>query len=140
MTDPARLRQEAKILGIDVDAVVLGQGQANFEFARQVMGAVDRLGFGRGLGGQRLAIEPDFVIGTAPGCQMLGQLPRRQLELFPNGMLMAGRGAGHDVAIDVAAGTQSGQQAVVDARDGCLRSCLRTPCSWMLWRLVKRRV
>ncbi len=47
-------RQQAKVLGVDIDAVVFRQGEASLELARQVDFAVDRL---LGFRGQRTEVR-----------------------------------------------------------------------------------
>ena len=67
--------QQAQVLGVDVDAVVVGQGQAGLELARQIDLAVDRLFRGSRFAARhvdRLAVEPDFVIGAGARSQVAG--------------------------------------------------------------------
>ena len=56
---------EADVVGVDVDAVVAGEGEPDLELAGQVGLAVERLDLGH-LGGDRLvAVDPQLVVGGA---------------------------------------------------------------------------
>ncbi len=65
-------RDEAEIVREDVDVVERRHGDRGLELARQVGGAVDRLGLGRAR--DLLAVEPDLVIGARPRQQVLREL------------------------------------------------------------------
>ena len=105
--------QQAEVLGVDVDAVVVRQRQAGLELARQVDLAVDRLrrsAVRRGCR-DRLAVEPDFVVGAGARREVGGEPGGRRLQLGVDAVVPVRRRAGHDVALHVAAGAQRGQQA-----------------------------
>ena len=104
-----------------VNAVVFRRRQACLEFARQIDLAVHRLGL-NGVGGvavrspiHRFAVDPDFMVGVGARRQIRRQARRRGLQFFMDAVVMMRRGAGHDVALHVAAGAERGQQAGVDA-------------------------
>ena len=52
---------------------------------------------------------------------MGGQAGRRRLQLSVDAVVVMRRGAGHDVALHVAAGAEGREQAGVDASDGVLQ-------------------
>ena len=120
----ARDRHEAHVLRPDVHAVVGRQRDAGLELPREVDVAVERLLL---LGGHLLlAVEPDLVVGLRRGPKPLGDAARggahRQVRL-----VVHRRGAAHHVAVDVAAGSEGGHQAVVDLGDGRLQPALQHP-------------
>ena len=120
------MRQQAEILGVNVDAIVFRQGQAGFEFSRQINLAVDRLlrSACARAAGDRLAIEPDFMIGAGARGQVPGQRSGRLLQFVADAIVAQRRRAGHDVAFHVAACAQRGQQGRIDAGDGVFQVAL----------------
>lgn len=94
---------EAEVVGIDVGAVVLGEGEGGFELPRQVGGAINRFDkLGRldrpnwldrlratrhslllpGLG----ISQPDLVVGPRPRGEMNGELVELGLHLVADGI------------------------------------------------------
>ena len=70
--------EQAEVLGIDIDDVVVRQRQPGLELARQIDVAVDRLGVGRVVrrrGRQHLAVEPNLVIRPAARREPVGDEP-----------------------------------------------------------------
>ena len=114
----ARHGHEAEVVAVDVDAVVAGPGQPDLELPGQVGGAVERLLLvGGGLGRDGLlAVDPDLVVRAGPGPEADGQaLGEVQEHLLP---AVGHRGrAGHDVAHDVAARGERGDQVLVEGAD-----------------------
>ena len=109
-------REEPEILGVDIDAVVVGRCEANLELARQISRAVNGLDIGH-TGILLLAIEPNFVIGPATRRQVSRQRFCRLLQFAAHRTVKRGW-TRHDISRYVAAGHQGGQQALVDAGNG----------------------
>ena len=91
-------------------------GDDDLEFARQVVGAVDRLLFRLGrpaLVDHLLAVEPDLVIGAGLRQQVLADVDG---EIVGGGVRLRQERVGgrHDVAVDVAAGGERVEQRGVD--------------------------
>ncbi len=117
-----------EVLRIDVNVVARGNGDADFEFTREVVLAVNRFdGVGAGVlvaragvaAGDALAVEPDFVVGRGAGGEVgadfAGVVEHLGMEGGDEGV-----GVGHDVAVDVAAGGEGVEQGVVDLLDAGL--------------------
>ena len=97
---PVEQRDDAQVVGQDVDRIVLGDRQAELEFARQIALTVQRVGrfFVRC---HLLAVKPDLVIGTGPRQQVGREPPRIVLELAVHRIEdwhWHGRHSAHDIA------------------------------------------
>ena len=131
--------EEADVVGVDVDAVVAGQADGEFEFARQVRFAVDRLEgivAGHGAAGEEVGRlgdgadidafagfvvgEPDLVVGAGAGVELFHQFAGEGVHLFVHGIAVVGAGRAHDVAFYVATGGERGELHFVDAANGVL--------------------
>ena len=112
---------EGEVLGQDVDRVVVGEGDADLEFA----GEIDRTVEGLLLveAGDRLLVEEDLVVGAAPG-EQLGRKHAGVGAKAGVALVLDRSGRGHQVADDVAAGAQRREQRLVDAGDRWLELAL----------------
>jgi hypothetical protein len=113
-------REQAEILGINIDAIVFGERESGLEFARQIDLAIDRLGGGGIVARQMredLAVEPDVVIGAAARGKAIGNRLGKALHLLVDGVGVR-RGRRHHVALHVAAGAERRQQTFVDGGNG----------------------
>ena len=116
---------EAQILREDVDVVGRRQGERRLEFARQIERAVKRLLLGFTTS-HELFVQPDFVIRTRAGQRKLAPAAGMIVNLLQNrGALGIGRG--HDVAIDVAAGSNGIEQHFMHALDQRFDVALEDP-------------
>ncbi len=115
--------EEAEVIGVNVSAVIVGQGESCFELALHVGLAVDRLdgvvsgggdqgGAGNGHLGidDLLAIDPDVPVGGGSGGKMGGEGVAIGLHGRADAIGNLRR-AGEHVAFDVSAGGEGGQQA-----------------------------
>ncbi len=111
-------------MGVDVGAVVAGEGDAGFEFTREVGWAVDGFGFlVAGAAGElffaRLEVgEPKLVVGGGFGLEMQGDFVGQGLHLIVNGVVFERLRRTHNVAFDVAAGGEGGKLGFVNAANG----------------------
>ena len=140
-------RHQAQVVGVEVDAVVAGQADGGLELARQVGRAVDRLDLVRRCCRRRPASLRRSRGRSArsrdrPGCAGRDARPVSSASacIWPRTWSCSGRGAAHDVALDVAAGGQRGELNLVDAVDRLPQVVFSTPCSCNPWRLVIRSV
>src|SRR5580704_11131255 len=100
----------------NVDVVRWRHNDADLELPRQVSLAVDRL-FHRLLAADNaLAIEPDLAIGGGTRQQMIGD-GASQVECSRVHTRWAGIRVAHDIAVDVAAGSDRGEQRRIDRLD-----------------------
>ena len=111
-------RHDRQIVGQHVDRVVLGDREADLEFARQIALAVERVGL---FGGALVllpwrAVDPDLVIGAGPRQEMARQPARVGFEPVVHRVADRRRG-GRDGADDIAAGGERRQQRRVDLGD-----------------------
>ena len=121
---PVGDRQETQIVAVDVGAVVVRKRYRRLELARQIALAVDRIGLGRRRPGRdRLAVEPDLVVGARAGEQVLGDAAGHLEHLIaqPAGER---RRAAHHVALHVAAGAERRDERVVQLADRSLQVAL----------------
>jgi hypothetical protein len=102
--------EDAEIVGQHVDRVVLGNGEADLELPRQVGAPVERVLLRPG---DALAVEPDLVIGAGRREEPAREFARVALEPLVH-RVADRRGAGGDVAHDVAAGRERRQHRLVD--------------------------
>ena len=113
-------RDEAEVVAEDVGAAIAGPRQADLELAREVRGAVERFQVGGRLrlGGRQggLAVDPDLVIRPRAGAEPHGQ-PLGEIEQHLLATVGQGCRAGDDVAHDVSAGGQRGDEVLVEAAD-----------------------
>ncbi len=109
-------RDDRKIVGQNVDRIVLRHGEPDLELARQIGGAVERVLLDTG---NLLAIEPDLVIGARRRQQVPRQAARIVVEPLMDRVADRRRHR-RDIAHDVAAGGQGRDQRVVDRRDRLL--------------------
>ena len=112
---------EAEVLGVDIDVVAGRDGEACFEFARQIRFAVERFFFG--IGGDFFAVEPDFVVGAGAG----GEVGVDGTSVIEHGGVQGGLPrvrVGHDVAVHVAAGRDAVQDGIIDPLHGRLEDVL----------------
>jgi hypothetical protein len=115
------LRDEAEVVGENVDRVVGRVGEADLELPRQVGRAVERLVLSRGA--VVLAGDEDRMVRAGARQQRGGEHARALLEHRVDGVAHR-RGGGHDVPRDVAAGGEGGQQRLVDRGDGSAQVAL----------------
>ena len=129
--------EQAEVLGVDIDAVVVRQSQTDLELPRQVDLAVDRLLFVSGCLG-RLAIEPDLVVARLRGARWAAM----RLAISCISSRTPRWGAGHDMTLRFTSPHAPRVVSRVSLMPAivALRSRLRTPWNWMPWRLVKRKV
>ncbi len=109
-------RQQAHVLGVEIDAIVAGQADGHLEFPRQVAGAVERLDRVAVGGVRRRGLaQPDFAVGGRAGPQVPRQVAGHPLDLAMDRVAAIRRRATHDVAGGVAAGPQRRQPHFVEA-------------------------
>src|SRR5437868_2832086 len=83
------------ILSVDVDAVVLREGQADLEFPRQVNLPIERLEISlHPVGPDGPAVQPDFVVSPRSRSKVSGEERGGFLQLTMNAVVMWGR-TGH---------------------------------------------
>ena len=126
--------QKAKVVGVDVDAVVLRQGKGGLELPRQIGGPVDRLHLvalgapaGKRLFARLLVSQPDLVVGPS----FAGRDGRRAFRPSPSslrepdccGLVRAA----HHVPLDITAGGERVNWTSLICRIVALRSPLITP-------------
>ena len=104
---------EAEIVGERVDVVRGRDRDDDFEFARQVSLAVDRLDHIFLAAGDLLAVEPDFTVGRRLRRQALGNGTRQRQCAGMRARLLRNDPA-HDVTIDVAAGGDGIEHRIVN--------------------------
>jgi hypothetical protein len=107
-------RDNREIVGQDIDRVVLGDRETEFEFARQIALAVERIRLF--LRRDLFTIDPDLVIGAGLRQQMRREPPRILFQPPVHGVADRRRHCRHR-AHDIAAGRQARQQGLVDRRD-----------------------
>ena len=95
-------RDEAEILGEDIDIVGRRDGEAGLEFARQVGVAIHRLVF-RCTSGDEFLIEIDLVIGAGLGKRIVTPSRSMGVNLLKDGIAL-GIGRCHDIAVHITAG------------------------------------
>ena len=147
-------RQVAEVVGVDVGAVVFGQGEGRLELARagtpcrRSARPGRRRRWGPGSARRRgrrvvdlLAVEPDVPVARRPrGDSATAKRSASACMRVADAVADRG-GAAEDVALDVAAGRQGREQDLVDrAGSSASRSSLRTPWSWNSCRVVIRSV
>ena len=110
--------QKAKVLSIDIDGIILRQGQAGFELAGQINLTIERFDLGEVLvGNNRFAVEPYLMVGPGAGGQVARDAVRQLLQRCIGRRPKRCRW-GHHVAFHVTAGAESAQQTSIDAGDG----------------------
>src|SRR5690606_1251672 len=111
-------RDEPDILGVNVYRIVAGVGDADFELARKISLAVERLDFGPRLAVVDLfAVQPDVVIGAGARQKAPAQLFGDALDVVV--VAVGGRsGAKHGIARDVSTGRKRSQERFVDRTNG----------------------
>ncbi len=129
--------QQAEVLGVNVDAVVVRRRQAGFELARQIDLAVDRFDLRRSVASfpdTVLAVEPDFVVGAGARRQWAA---RRAAVACSSSWTPSCRcGAGQAMTLRFTspqAPSVVSRQSLMPAMVS-LRLPLRTPWNWMPWR------
>ena len=111
-------RDDADIVGQNVDRVVVRRRQADLELAGKIGAAVQ--GLTVLLAGVHLfAIDPDLMVGPRAGREFPGQHAGVLFQPRVNGIANRSR-VGGQIADHVAAGAQSGKQRGVDVGDGGL--------------------
>ena len=138
----------ANVVGVDVERVVTGDGNANLQLAGEVAIAVERLdGIGKDdapagieghglvdvvllhlggpldLVGGLLPVEPDVVKGGSHGAEKLGKDLGPLSGVVILGGVEGGR-RGHDVTANITAGTNGGRTNVHNGRDDGLEVAL----------------
>src|SRR6185436_910357 len=132
------------VVGIDVDAVIAGQTDGEFELSRQISFAVDRFDWiiaRRGRAGRVrwenadfadidafagfIVGKPDLVIRAGARVKLFHQFAGEFEHLFVNLVAVVGAGRAHDVPLHVAAGGERGELDVVDSPDGLLEILLQ---------------
>ena len=122
--EPAAVRyhQEAQIVAVHVAAVVVRERDRDLELAWQVARSVDGLGLRRAFR-HLLPVEPDLVIRPRSGEQVIGEATGQLEHLAPQAA-GEGRRARHHVAHHVAAGTERGDEDVVQSANRRLQIAL----------------
>ena len=120
--------QQTEVVGEDVDAVVFRQGETDLEFSRQVQLAVnwffDRRELGDFLIVAVLVLQPDFLIGRRVRSEVVSQLAGDLLQPGVYRVAPDRSRAAHDVAVDVATGSQRGERRFTDRPDRGLQVVL----------------
>ncbi len=97
-----QVSDQANILGVNIDAVVAGEGDADFKFAWQIGRAIHRFDIFSLFNSMDLfTIDPDFMVSLTAWCEIHCDFVRDCLHLCV-GPAGCGSGAGHDIAIDIA--------------------------------------
>ena len=120
-------REEAEIVGVDVDAVVFRQCEAGFELSRQIGAAINwfdnrgsiRPDLLRPAGHPALLAslrigEPELVIGAGPRGEVAGKFVCLRLHFGMDTVAVERRRAAHDIPLHVTAGCQRGHLVGVD--------------------------
>ena len=108
---------KANILCIYVNAVVAWEGNTHLEFAREIGRAINRLSFlFERYCVQLFTVNPNFVIGMAAWSKAHSDTMSYFFHLSLR-TIGGGRGAGHYIAVHVAAGRQGGKECLVNGMD-----------------------
>ena len=108
---------EAEVVRVNVHVVARRDGDDGLEFAREIGGTVERLGLGLATGNERVAADPDFVVGASARGEVVADGFRNGERLGVEGGLL-GIGVAHNIAVHVAAGREGVEEGAVDGVDG----------------------